>query len=94
MVHTFIVAPSAPRDLVATETSSQSLTLEWTRPEKLNGVVTKYIVKWAVNGSDTSIGDGFVNENVSNANNISFEIIELSDKTSYRVSVQVRCQIV
>ena len=43
---------SVPRDLSAIAISSETLMLRWHRPEKSNGIITRYEINWrAVNGT-------------------------------------------
>jgi len=44
--------PSVPRGLSAIAISSETLMLRWQRPEKSNGIITRYEIKWrTVNGT-------------------------------------------
>lgn len=90
MEHLFVTAPSAPRDLVATNSSSSNvLSLEWKRPKNLNGIITEYIVRWT---EESSIGNNeeFVVDNVADLEIISLNITDLRSSTCYNVSVQVQ----
>ena len=46
------VVPSVPRGLSAIAISSETLMLRWQRPEKSNGIITRYEINWrTVNGT-------------------------------------------
>ena len=39
-------SPTVPRDFIYTEITSTSVTLEWTRPEYPNGVISEYVLEY------------------------------------------------
>ena len=49
----FIVVPTEPRSLMLVSTTSSSVTIQWTSPATLNGVITQYSAQ--INGTNTDI---------------------------------------
>ena len=80
---THTVPSGAPRDLTVQNSSANSLSVSWERPEErdVNGVLTEYIVEYfIVNTSD--------NQTVRvNGSTLMAELVDLNNYTVYSVSV-------
>jgi hypothetical protein len=51
----FLLAPSAPRSVLASNDSSTRLNITWDEPEKFNGVLTRYTVYYKLVRDDNDV---------------------------------------
>ena len=83
MVCCYFVAPSAPNNVIATASSSTSITVTWAAPSMPNGVIRRYTVTYYRSG--VGISDA---RRVDVTTSTRAELSGLSIFTNYTISVQ------
>ena len=84
------IAPSSPLNLTITNKTSTSLTVEWSPPLTLNGIILSYQVSYVGLGSVNPVPDSFETNSTLNTNGTTqaVEVAGLLPHSQYSLSVK------
>ena len=82
-VYLFPAAPSVPLNLIVTDTTASTVSLQWSEPELANGIITNYIVQF-YQPSDPSAVTVFSDSSV--ATSITVDGLDAFTQYTFRVA--------